>query len=34
MENRATGERLKSCTMIITEPNGYAAQIHDRMPAA
>jgi putative SOS response-associated peptidase YedK len=32
-KNRETGERLKSCTMIITEPNGMAAQVHDRMPA-
>jgi putative SOS response-associated peptidase YedK len=32
-KNRETGERLKSYTMIITEPNGFAAQIHDRMPA-
>jgi putative SOS response-associated peptidase YedK len=32
-KNRETGERLKSCSMIITEPNGFAAQIHDRMPA-
>jgi putative SOS response-associated peptidase YedK len=31
--NRETGELLKSCTMIITEPNGFAAEIHDRMPA-
>src|SRR5262245_25845000 len=31
--DRATGERLKSCTMIITEPNSFAAEIHDRMPA-
>jgi putative SOS response-associated peptidase YedK len=31
--DRETGERLKSCTMIITEPNDMAAQIHDRMPA-
>src|SRR5215813_10385280 len=23
---------LKSCTMIITEPNELAAEIHDRMP--
>jgi putative SOS response-associated peptidase YedK len=30
--DRATGERLKSCTMIITEPNDFAAGIHDRMP--
>jgi putative SOS response-associated peptidase YedK len=32
-KNRETSERLKSCSMIITEPNGFAAQIHDRMPA-
>jgi putative SOS response-associated peptidase YedK len=32
-KNRETGERLKSSTMIITEPNDMAAQIHDRMPA-
>jgi putative SOS response-associated peptidase YedK len=31
-KNRETGERLKSCTMIITEPNEFAAEIHDRMP--
>ena len=31
-KNRETGDRLKSCMMIITEPNGMAAQIHDRMP--
>jgi putative SOS response-associated peptidase YedK len=30
--NRETGERLKSCTMIVGEPNGFAAEIHDRMP--
>jgi putative SOS response-associated peptidase YedK len=29
---RKTGEQLKSCTMIITEPNDFAAEIHDRMP--
>src|SRR5262249_29591746 len=23
---------LKSCTMIITEPNEFATEIHDRMP--
>jgi putative SOS response-associated peptidase YedK len=28
-----TGERLKSCTMIITEANHFVAKIHDRMPA-
>jgi putative SOS response-associated peptidase YedK len=32
-KDRATGERLKSCTMIITEPNEFAAEIHDRMPS-
>jgi putative SOS response-associated peptidase YedK len=32
-KNRETGERMRSCSMIITEPNGFAAQIHDRMPA-
>ena len=31
-KNRDTSERLKSCTMIITEPNEVAAEIHDRMP--
>ena len=29
-KDRQTGERLKSCTMIITEPNDFAAEIHDR----
>jgi hypothetical protein len=32
-KNRETGERLKSCTMIITEPNDFTAEIHDRMRA-
>ena len=31
-KGRQTGERLKSCTMIITEPNAFAAEVHDRMP--
>jgi putative SOS response-associated peptidase YedK len=31
-KNRETGERLKSCTMIVGEPNEFAADIHDRMP--
>ena len=31
--DRATGETLKSCTMIITEPNAFVAEVHDRMPA-
>ena len=30
--NPETGERLRSCTMLITEPNKLAAVIHDRMP--
>jgi putative SOS response-associated peptidase YedK len=30
-KNRETGERLKSCTMIVGEPNEFAADIHDRM---
>jgi putative SOS response-associated peptidase YedK len=32
-KNVETGERVKSCTMIITEPSDFAAEIHDRMPA-
>ena len=31
-KNRESGERLKSCTMIVGEPNELAAQTHDRMP--
>lgn len=31
-KNRETGERLKSCTMIITAPNAFVAEMHDRMP--
>jgi len=30
--DKATGEKLMSCTMVITEPNASAAEIHDRMP--
>ncbi len=26
------GEMIKSCTMVITEPNKFAAEIHNRMP--
>jgi putative SOS response-associated peptidase YedK len=29
---KAIGERLKSCAMIITEPNEFVAEVHDRMP--
>jgi putative SOS response-associated peptidase YedK len=32
-KNPETGQPLKSCTMIITEPNNFVAKIHDRMPA-
>jgi putative SOS response-associated peptidase YedK len=28
-KNSETGERLKSCTMIVGEPNEFAANIHD-----
>src|SRR6266446_1735776 len=31
-KNRESGDRLKSCAMIITEPNEFVAQMHDRMP--
>jgi putative SOS response-associated peptidase YedK len=31
-KNPETGEPLKSCTMIIAEPNAFVAEVHDRMP--
>ena len=31
-KDKATGEDLKSCTMVITEPNKFVAEVHDRMP--
>jgi len=31
-KNKETGERTKSCTMIISEPNDFVAEVHDRMP--
>jgi putative SOS response-associated peptidase YedK len=31
-KNPETGAPIKSCTMIITEPNGFVAEMHDRMP--
>jgi putative SOS response-associated peptidase YedK len=31
-KDRASGETVKSCTMIITEPNAMVAEVHDRMP--
>jgi len=30
--DKANGETMKSCTMIITEPNDFVAEVHDRMP--
>jgi putative SOS response-associated peptidase YedK len=31
-KNRETGEKLKSCTMLIAPANEFVADIHDRMP--
>ena len=31
-KDKATGETLKSCTMIITEHNDFVGEVHDRMP--
>ena len=31
-KEKASDETLKSCTMIITEPNKFVAEVHDRMP--
>jgi putative SOS response-associated peptidase YedK len=31
-QNPETKEPLKSCAMIITEPNKFVAEVHDRMP--
>jgi putative SOS response-associated peptidase YedK len=30
--DKANGETLNSCTMIITESNGFVSEVHDRMP--
>ena len=30
--NPETGERMRSCTMLISEPNKFVAEVHDRMP--
>ena len=30
--DKERGETLKSCTMIITEPNEFVAEVHNRMP--
>jgi putative SOS response-associated peptidase YedK len=32
-KNKETGERIKSCAMIISDPNDLVAEVHDRMPA-
>jgi len=31
-KNPETGQPLKSCTMIITKPNDFVAEVHHRMP--
>jgi len=31
-KDKATGDDLKSCTMVVTEPNKFVAEVHDRMP--
>lgn len=30
--DKESGKSLKSCSMVITEPNKFAAEVHDRMP--
>jgi putative SOS response-associated peptidase YedK len=30
--DKSTGENLKSCAMVITEPNKFIADVHNRMP--
>ncbi len=32
-KDKASGERIESCTIITTEPNALMATIHNRMPA-
>ena len=31
-KDKATGEAVKSCTMIITAANDFTGEVHDRMP--
>ena len=31
-KNKATDEPIKSCSMIISAPNDFVAEVHDRMP--
>jgi putative SOS response-associated peptidase YedK len=30
--DKSSGDTITSCTMLITEPNAFVAQVHDRMP--
>ena len=30
--DKHTNERMRSCAMVITEPNKLVAEVHDRMP--
>jgi putative SOS response-associated peptidase YedK len=30
--DRTNGERIQSATMIISEPNAFVSEVHDRMP--
>lgn len=30
--DKETGQSLRSCSMVITEPNKFVAEVHDRMP--
>ena len=30
--NPQSAQRIRSCSMIITEPNKFVAEVHDRMP--
>jgi putative SOS response-associated peptidase YedK len=31
-KDKESGKAIKSCTMIITEPNKFVTKVHDRMP--
>jgi putative SOS response-associated peptidase YedK len=31
-ENKETGDRVRSCTIVTTEPNELVQRVHDRMP--
>jgi putative SOS response-associated peptidase YedK len=31
-KDKEVGNNLLSCTMVITEPNKFVAEVHDRMP--